>query len=249
VRFGAAADDRQSAAEAHRDPEILPAAERRSSSRGSLSEDSMMAMFQHMTDMQNQFFEQSQFQMQLMAQMLAHLGRSQQDAVRKDLSRIDEIGRELSALRSQMAGSTGTDVEKQEAGGKSKKKPGRKRRQSPKNAGGQLPLNVPEESGAPQPAAQIPSARLDSGQAAAEGRTAPDGRQAANPSAREDSSDADRDTIEPAGDDSREFENPPDTAEEHARLTRRMARLAQERNSRWRRVLTAFGRKPDVNPK
>jgi hypothetical protein len=36
-----------------------------------------------------------------------------------------------------------------------------------------------------------------------------------------------------------------DAAEAHARLTRRMAKLAQERNSRWRRVLQTLSRKPE----
>ena len=76
---------------------------RGSSSGGSMSEGSVMTLVQHLAEMQNQFFEHSQLQMQLMTEMLAHLGRSQQVSVRQDLARIDEIGRELQDIKSQLA--------------------------------------------------------------------------------------------------------------------------------------------------
>jgi hypothetical protein len=212
-----------------------------------MSENSMMAMFQHMTEMQNQFFEQSQVQMQLMAQMLAHLGRSQQDSVRKDLSRIDEIGRELNAIRSQLAAEAKPSAASDESNSRARKKHARKPKQE-KRTSEQLLLEVPEESVGTRPAAGSASAR-PSGQTSSQSRPKPVIPQPAAPAAREDKSDSDRDTIEPAINVSQEFSNPPDTAEAHARLTKRMARLAQERNSRWRRVLSAFGRKPDENRK
>jgi hypothetical protein len=37
----------------------------------------------------------------------------------------------------------------------------------------------------------------------------------------------------------------PAAAEAHKRLTERMARLAQERNAGWSRILDVFGRKPE----
>jgi hypothetical protein len=37
---------------------------------------------------------------------------------------------------------------------------------------------------------------------------------------------------------------PPVTSDAHSRLTRRMARLAQERNAGWRRILAAFSGAP-----
>jgi hypothetical protein len=185
--------------------------------------------------------------MQLMAQMLTHLGRSQQDSVRKDLSRIDEIGRELNAIRTQLAAEPKPVAASDESSSRSRKKRPRKTRRE-KRAGGQLLLNVPVEPVGTQPPAGSPPARVAS-QSPGQSRPAPIIPQTANLPAREDSSDSDRDTIEPAIDDSHEFSDPPDTAEAHARLTKRMARLAQERNSRWRRVLGAFGRKPDDNKK
>jgi len=72
------------------------------SSRGSLSEESMIALFERMGQMQSEFLEHSQLQMQVIAQLLAHLGRSQQAAVRQDLDRIDEISRELKAIKSEI---------------------------------------------------------------------------------------------------------------------------------------------------
>ncbi|MFN0053629.1 MAG: FHA domain-containing protein [Planctomycetales bacterium] len=70
---------------------------------GGLSEQGVMEMFRQMAEMQNQFFQHSQMQMQLMAQMLAHLERTQQESVRKDLARIDDITRELESLRLALA--------------------------------------------------------------------------------------------------------------------------------------------------
>jgi hypothetical protein len=247
VRFGDSNSRSGSDAEGRGDPEILPAPGRRKSSRGTVSEDSVMAMFQHMTEMQNQFFEQSQVQMQLMAQMLAHLGRSQQDSVRKDLTRIDEIGRELNVIRSQLAGAAGVDVEKQESRGRSRKKRNRRSRR----AEAQLHLKpsetskLAEQSPTPQLAAESPPGVPDRSRANQRPSRAvpesasppvPGAGQAGfqgNSSPRLDDSQYDADCITP------------DTTEAHARLTKRMARLAQERNSRWRRVLNAFGRKPE----
>ncbi len=248
VRFGAIDREPVRAAGRGRDPEVLPAADRHKSSRGALSEDSVMAMFQQMTEMQNQFFEQSHVQMQLMAQMLAHLGRSQQDSVRKDLSRIDEIGRELDSLRSQLASAPAGDLEKQETVGNARKRRGRKARRE-QRARAQLQVTLPqnsnpEDSKTAQPLSgkpavapsQTPSRHVEPSIAQPANPLAPAGREGSareNAAPRADGSQYDANCI------------PPATTEAHARLTKRMARLAQERNSRWRRVLNAFGRKPE----
>src|SRR5262249_6598303 len=68
-------------------------------------------------EMQSQFFEHSQLQTKLITEMLSHLGRAQQASVRQDLARIDEIGRELNDIKTQLAqvpegGSAGRDVDR-----------------------------------------------------------------------------------------------------------------------------------------
>jgi hypothetical protein len=188
--------------------------------------------------------------MQLMAQMLAHLGRSQQDSVRKDLSRIDEIGRELDSLRSQLATAPAVELEKQEAGGKSRKRRGRKARRE-QRARSQLQLTLPqnsnpENSKTVQPLAAKPGpapGRAPAGEVQPSTPVA----QPAKPLAHSEHIGSDRENAAPRADGSQYDANciPPDTTEAHARLTKRMARLAQERNSRWRRVLSAFGRKSE----
>ncbi len=84
-----------------------PSRKSRSSSSGSLSERSVMALVKQMANMQTQFFEHSQLQTRLITEMLAQLGRAQQATVRQDLARIDEIGRELQEIKTQLAGPPG----------------------------------------------------------------------------------------------------------------------------------------------
>jgi len=240
VRFGSADAPPVSGARRVREPEVVRKATGRKSSRGSVSEDSVLAMFHHMTEMQNQFFEQSQVQMQLMAQMLAHLGRSQQESVRKDLSRIDEIGRELDGIRSQLAQEPKSDTSQDQKGGKSGKKRNRK---AQKPGGQQLLIDVPDQPRGTLSPTDAPT--IVSGQVQGKSRPPQATPPSETPPRRDDSSDADRNTIEPAVDSPSEFGIPAGRAEAHARLTKRMARLAQERNSAWHRVLSAFGRKSE----
>jgi pSer/pThr/pTyr-binding forkhead associated (FHA) protein len=68
-----------------------------------LSDQTVMALIRHMSEMQNRFFEHSQQQSKLMAEMLAQLGRGAQASVREDMARIEDITRELEELKSQIA--------------------------------------------------------------------------------------------------------------------------------------------------
>jgi hypothetical protein len=69
----------------------------------SLSEGAMLTLVGQLVEMQNQFFEQSRLQMQWMAEMMAHVGRAQQESARRDLARIEEITGELREIRTQLA--------------------------------------------------------------------------------------------------------------------------------------------------
>lgn len=73
-------------------------------SGGSMSEGAVLALIGQLAEMQNQFFEQSRLQMQWMSEMMAHVGRAQQESARRDIARIEEIGRELREIKSQIAG-------------------------------------------------------------------------------------------------------------------------------------------------
>lgn len=169
-----------------------------------LTEKSVLRILQHLADMQSQFFEHSQLQMQLMTRMLDQLERTQQSTVRNDLSRIEQITRELQEIQSELKRSPAAPAVE--------------------------PATAPA-SGAAGPAASA---------------TPP----AAQPAARH---------ATPVTPPPRAPEPPPppaepavpvtasdlaNSAEAHERLTRRMAKLAQERNKRWRRVLQAFSGKP-----
>ncbi|MGQ0634155.1 MAG: FHA domain-containing protein [Planctomycetaceae bacterium] len=189
---------------------------RRRASKG-ISENSVLRLVEHLTQMQNRFFEHSQMQMQLMTQMLAHLERSQQAAVQKDLTRIDEISRELQSIQAKL------DQAEQ-----------RDRAASVAQA-----QAAPLQPGPISPPAAQPAARAVQ-QAPA---TAAGAQQAAAPSSAPTEVPAPAHTQFAAA---HEGSQPTaDSAEAHARLTRRMAKLAQERNSRWRRVMQTLSRKPE----
>lgn len=161
-----------------RDSLSLPPAP--SAAAGAVSNETVLLLLRQMSQMQAQFLDHSQFQMQMMQQMLSEFQESRQAAVRQDMARIDEIGRELKEL--------------------------------------QAKVDRPDEAGPPPlppaPAAREPAAAEDIGRDSPEARLPP--------------------VAEPTGE-----------THSQSRLTRRMAELAEERNSRWRRVLQAFAPKPN----
>jgi hypothetical protein len=222
--------------------------ERRGTRRGNLSENAMLALVRQLAEMQSQFFEHSQLQMQMMSEMLAHLGRSQQTVVRRDLARIDDIGRELKEIQSQLAQPAKRSTTKPRSTAKRRTPPPPRSTISPESAevrplpadavpvvadspalGRQSDVNpdFKDEQAAPAPQAQQPP------ESVLESRTP------ATPS------DVETRPVEAAS-ANRDADATTDASslDAHARLTRRMARLAQERNNRWRRVLQAFKRKP-----
>src|SRR5579872_1369309 len=71
---------------------------------GSMSEAGVLSLIGQLADMQHHFFEQSRLQAQWMSEMISHVGRAQQESARRDIARIEEIGKELREIRSQLAG-------------------------------------------------------------------------------------------------------------------------------------------------
>jgi hypothetical protein len=148
-----------------------------------LTDPTVMALIRHMSEMQDRFFEHSQQQSQLMAEMLAQLGRGAQTSVREDMDRIDEISRELEQVKAQIAAQPVMSA-------------------SSNASHSMATTQGTEPAAAPQPV-------VGSG----------------------------------ASEASKVYHDPPVTNDAHARLTQRMAQLAESRNSAWRRILDAFGRK------
>jgi hypothetical protein len=218
---------------------------RRSSRGGNLSENTMLALVRQLAEMQNQFFEHSQLQMQMMTEMLDHLGRGQQALVRRDLSRIDDIGRELKDLQLQLT----------QPARKSKSKPrsaarrqavGKPGSTSPNELANAIPspasAAAPDTTAinAPRPETLTPPIQPD--------ETVPESPiPAPAPEFQLPETECEADAVPPgAAPSGQPTEESADSGamDAHARLTRRMARLSQERNNRWRRVLQAFKRKP-----
>jgi hypothetical protein len=195
-------------------PEILPTADYQAPHAG-LIDPTVAALLGQMVAMQNQFFEHSQNQMQMMGELLAQLGRSQQASVRQDMERIDAITRELEQLKLQLSGERAQSpvLEPRKRAGAPDDMG---RRRSTDSAGEiSLPVSpVPDPAALSQPA---PGRRVSQGEVAVE-----------QPAARHTSE------LGAA---------PPAAAEAHKRLTERMARLAQERNAGWLRILDVFSRK------
>ncbi|MBS0261800.1 MAG: FHA domain-containing protein [Planctomycetes bacterium] len=68
-----------------------------------MSEGAVLALMGQITDMQNQFFEHSRLQMQWMTHMLTKVTDAQREQAERDFARIEEISREMSELRAQLA--------------------------------------------------------------------------------------------------------------------------------------------------
>lgn len=215
-----------------------PQAERPASSGGSRSEESVMALFERMGELQSRFFEHSQLQMQMITQMMDQLGRSQQSAVRKDLDRIDELTRELEALKTQLPTRAASKPKRA-----TKKAPSR-----PKSPRGRAAQPVPAApTGSGQPPQVIPQVAADTTHIPLPEVVAPSAPLVDTAPA-VDSREFDQPPL-PADDDgglmetSEANQSPAASEAQAARLTQRMAHLARERNSVWQKVLTAFGGK------
>ena len=209
------------------------------SSSGSLSERAAMTLVGQMAEMQTQFFEHSRLQMQLITELLAQLGRTQQESVRKDLARIDEIGRELQDIKSQMDSSTET-APRSLAPKKTKRA-----RTTAQRPTGNLPHDMPSKD---RPVDQT----LATPQSPAAETSAPGGSQAGvagpppsvAPQVQDTASTVeirsnDRDRVPDAGRD-----GGAPTVDHQVRIMQRLAALTQERTSRWRHVLNVFAGKP-----
>jgi pSer/pThr/pTyr-binding forkhead associated (FHA) protein len=210
---------------------------------GSLTGDTVLALVRQLAEMQSQFFEHSQLQMQMMSEMMAHLRGTEQASVRRDLARIDEIGRELRDIQQQLAASPPSTTEAP--------RPATNRRR--KLAAPAVEQRVEEPKAPPQEVenqrddeARIPAEVPDVPEEAAAESIEPPGAQApALPEASVDPVAPRQQRPEPTV-PNRETRSGGTANDSHERLTRRMAKLSQERNNRWRQVLQAFKRKPSA---
>ncbi|HEY2251636.1 MAG TPA: FHA domain-containing protein [Planctomycetaceae bacterium] len=221
-----------------------PEPRRESSSGGSLSDASVLALFDRIGDMQSQFLEHSQIQMQVIANLLTHLDRNQQVSVRADLARIDDLSRELDQVKSELAGKAN----------KAPPRPARTRRTpAPKkrSRAAEQPRQDVAAAGAmtPDPSKLVASVAPDEAAASVPGvedaRAGMGTATGSEPALQERGPSG----LQPSCGEQPASDPPALSAsqaslESHARLTQRMANLARERNSVWRRVLDTFGGKP-----
>ncbi len=211
------------------------------SASGGLSEGAVMALVKQMADMQAQFFEHSQFQMRLITEMLAHLGGAQPTSIRQELARIDDIGRELEEIKAQLARPAEVTTiypdnrqrsSENERGSISRRRPLLETTAVPcaesnRPSAAPRPLTInPNEPGRSEPRRQKSPAPTV---------VPPEAVRSSAPDPPQNSSDEHQGGTQPA----------PATADAHALLSQRMARLAQERKSRWSRILSAFSRQAD----
>jgi pSer/pThr/pTyr-binding forkhead associated (FHA) protein len=231
VQFGASRGLAVRTREDHAPDRTRPKRKSHSSSGGSMSEGSVISLVKHLTEMQTQFFEHSQLQTQVITEMLTHLGRAQQTSVRQDLTRIDEIGRELQEIKSQLAKIPDESSARNDVAAASPQRQPRLETSVPRDAAHERPVQPDSRT-----ANLAETVRADSGDsdpsmsavpAVAEG--VPGAEPNVPPRARAEL---------PPGPQS-----PHATTDAHAWLSQRMANLAQERNSRWRHILNVFGRK------
>jgi pSer/pThr/pTyr-binding forkhead associated (FHA) protein len=203
---------------------------------GSMSEGSVMKLVKHLTEMQAQFFEHSQLQTQLITEMLSHLGRSQQVSVRQDMARIDEIGRELNDIKTQLTRLPGDSSAGRDVG---------------EGAGPSAQQSL--EASAPVAAESLLS---DAPVTRTETRTDPDNLQSSAHDRSQPAASSEQSLSAPTvkqpplpltGIPGRTT-SPRGTSDAHAWLSQRMANLSQERNSRWRHILSVFNRKPASPP-
>jgi hypothetical protein len=193
-----------------------------------MSEGSVMKLVKHLTDMQAQFFEHSQLQTKLITEMLSHLGRAQQTSVRQDLARIEEIGRELNDIKTQLSqapgeGSSGQDV-----------------RESGRQSARPL-IEAPSAVAAQEPPPHAPHTR-------AEEHAEPLRASSAAPVEERIAGAAAKQPPQPWAGIPAGTTSHRGTSDAHAWLSQRMANLAQERTSRWRHILNVFNRKPAGPP-
>jgi hypothetical protein len=232
--------------------EDLPALDRPVAALSGLSESSVADLLRHMTDTQSRFFEhlndmQARFhehsrnQTEFMLQVLAHMAQSQQASVRDDVARVERITGELEELKLQLARLPGPKTPRKPRTRKGPSLSKAKRRE----AGRELEPTPPEpiadgETEVPTPPTAETVLPADDAPRIPEppSRTPP----AAEPSPAMPADDlADEDPVDAAEALPVDLPHDPAVAGDiHARLTQRMARLAQERNAVWRRILAAF---------
>jgi len=200
--------------------------------RGSLSEDSVMKLVSQFSEMQAQFFEHSRLQTELIMQMMARLGHAQQVSVRQDLTRIEEIGRELEEIKSQLAPPRSGLALGDENDRTAPELPRTSALRSPadRDVKGR-PATGPDDL-------SVPSARKPGvAQGTDEACSGASGSRYVTSENRRMEEDAGPQRVAGTASNS--------TADAHALLSQRMAHLAKERNSRWRHVLSVFRKAPE----
>jgi hypothetical protein len=232
---------------------------------GGLSEGAVLALVNQMAEMQNQFFEHSRMQMQWMSQMLAQVSQAQQESARRDFARIEEITSELRAIRAQLAQTADSPSASKSDDPESV---GGVEQGSPHAAADQLLIEaedqLPRSTGGDQPP---PNRDLleDKGQtprprSVSEKETetsvptalpAPSGTESEAPVPPKPATDvatpyASRIVAQAASHarvNNKRTGTPRSPVDSHVLLTERMARLSQEQNSLWRRLMNTLSGK------
>jgi pSer/pThr/pTyr-binding forkhead associated (FHA) protein len=221
---------------------------------GGLSEGAVLAIMGQISDMQNQFFEHSRLQMQWMTQMLSKVTESQREQAQRDMARIEDISRELNELRAQLARTPPAPVPAPTA--RQPASAGAAHDELSEAAGWKtvdtrsVPL-VPNQQGEP-----AGKRREETGPGNAPPHETQRPRHAGEPSLKPGNSDIrvprDERTAEtrppgakfgsdaPAAEKKKPVPPPQPAVDPATLLTERMAKLSQEQNSLWRRLMNTF---------
>ena len=205
--------------------------------------DTQSRFFEHLNDMQARFLEHSRNQSQFMLEVLAQMAQSRQASVRDDVARVERITCELEELKSQLARLPGPNSARKSRKKRNTTQGKTKRSQASLGlepttarpiAGGETAVPIPQPPAA-GPLPQVPAGPdgaepwREMSPGAGRSRVPPDDERA----------DVERADAAPVLPDDQPLD-PPMVGDVHSRLTQRMARLAQERNATWRRILAAF---------
>jgi pSer/pThr/pTyr-binding forkhead associated (FHA) protein len=240
--FAAASDGRNSGSRPTHGSENRATSTHGSESRapveGGISEGFVLSLFGQFAEMHRAMFSQTQQQLALLTQMLASLHQSQQDLIREDVRRVNEINRELQLLQMQLfQQSAGRSQYRLTAAGSSPAESSGSNALLTGGAGTSGPPGA-SDPGIPAGADEIVDVAFDFDAAAPQSPNGPL------------SSDDDSDVVPLDEDDQAQQPTPGSSrpaatsrtprrgAEHHEWLTQRMHGLERERNSRWQKIMS-----------
>jgi hypothetical protein len=218
---------------------------------GGLSEGAVLALVGQLAEMQNQFFEHSRMQMQWMSQMLAQVSEVQRESAQRDLARFEEITCELREIRAQLAkgagsnpageSETGISVGRRLAGNASERlllEAGESKddKQEVQPATGEEASPIQDSINQDSTPADDHSPKRTTAFEALLPPRAEKETESALPSQAQTDSPAQTDN-------SKQKPDLPPRVDSQVWLTERMAKLSQEQNSLWARLMSAFSGK------